>query len=111
MPIEQRAHPGLQLLRSTGGAEAEVEVDVDAAGDDVAGTGAAVDVRDLPGGRWKAGVAGIPDGLRQFGDRRRCQMDRVFRQLRVGDVALNAFDGQLPDSEPRRPFLIMSPSA
>jgi hypothetical protein len=33
---------------------------------------------------------------REFGDGRCGQMDRVLRQMRVGDVSLNALDGQLP---------------
>ena len=32
-------------------------------------------------------------------------MDRVFRQLRVGDVALNAFDGQLSRQRTAPPVL------
>ena len=48
----------------------------------------------------------------QLGERRRDQVDRVPRQVRIGDVALHAdAPRSLPESVPRRPFLIMSPSA
>jgi hypothetical protein len=50
-------------------------------------------------------VAFVPDRLRQLGNRRRCEMDRVLRQMRVGDVALHALDGQFPRQRSAAPIL------
>ena len=61
---------------------------------DVARTGAAMDVADLPGGGREKRVARVPLGCHQFGQRRRHLVDRVARKLRVGDVPLHAFDNQ-----------------
>ena len=49
----------------------------------------------MPGGGWEEGVALVPFGCREFGDRRGGQVDRVFGEVRVGDVALHALDRQL----------------
>jgi hypothetical protein len=51
----------------------------------------------------------VPLGGSQFGQRRQGLVDGVARQLRVGDVALDAAHGELAAQVPRRPFLIMSP--
>jgi hypothetical protein len=77
------------------GAEAEIEVDHHAAGDHVARAGAAVDVAHLPAGGWEEGIALVPDGGGQFGQRRRHEVDRVARQVWVGNVALDALDREL----------------
>ena len=63
--------------------------------DDVAGAGAGVDVRHLPRGRREVGVAAVPLDADQLGEQRRGEVDRVLRQLRIGDVALHAADAQL----------------
>jgi hypothetical protein len=73
---------------------AEVEDDVDVTGDDVAGAGAAVHVGNLPGGRRKEVVAAIPLGGGEFGDGRGGEVDRVFAQLRISDMRLDALDAQ-----------------
>ena len=80
--------------------------------DDVAGAGARVDVRDLPAS--SAGNIRCRGPIRVAASsamRRRDVVHRVAREVRIGDVALDAFDDELAESEPRRPFLIMSPSA
>ena len=92
---QQQVDPRLQRLRRRLGAEAEVEVDHDLARDHVAGAGAGMDVRHLPGGRLEVRVAAVPFDADQLGERRRDEMDRVLRQVRVGDVALHAEDAQL----------------
>ena len=93
------------------GAEAEVEVDDELARDHVAGAGAGVDVRHLP--RRSAGSAHCRGPIRRRRARRAAgaaEVDRISRQLRIGDVALHALDRSFPESVPRRPFLIVSPS-
>ncbi len=95
VPRDDRLDPRAQRLRRRLGAEAEVEVDHDLARDDVAGAGAGVDVRHLPGGRREVLVAAVPLDGDQLGQRRRGEVDRVPRQLRIGDVALHALDAEL----------------
>ena len=76
--------------------------------DDVAGAGAGVDVGHLPAGRRKKALprpSAMPASSASAGR----QVDRVPRQMRVGDVACTPLTVSLPDSEPRRPFLTMSP--
>ncbi len=92
---QQQVDPCLQRLRRRLGAEAEIEVDHHLARDDVARAGAGVDVRHLPGGRLEVRVAAVPVDADQLGQGRRDQVDRVLRQLRIGDVALHAEDAQL----------------
>jgi len=36
-------------------------------------------------------------------------MDRILDQVRIGDMACTPLTVSVPDSEPRRPFLIVSP--
>jgi hypothetical protein len=102
--VEDVAHRRLQLLAGAGRTKAKVELDIDAAWNDIAGAGAAVDVGDLPGGRREKLVAPIPDRLRQLGNRRGCEMDWVAGQMRVGDVALHALDGQFPRQRSAAPI-------
>jgi hypothetical protein len=86
------------LLQAFGrgfGAEAEVEVHHQFARNDIGGAGAAVDVGHLPAGGREKRIAFVPFGGHQFGQRRREQVNRVFGQVRVGDVALHALDGEL----------------
>ena len=77
------------------GRESEVEVDHHGAGDHIARAGAAMDVADLPTGGWEERIAVVPGGGDQFGQCGGDQVDGVLRQMRVGDVALHTFDGQL----------------
>ena len=81
-----------QAIHRAGGGEAEIEQDLDRAGHHIGGTGAAVDVGDLPGSRREIFVAVVPCGGGQFGNGGRGQMDGVLHQMRIGDVALHAFD-------------------
>ena len=55
-----------------------------------------MDVADLPRGRREEGVALVPFDGGQIRQRRREQVDRVLRELRIGDVALHTLDGQAP---------------
>ena len=84
----------LQAVHRAGGGMAEVEQYLHRARHHVGRAGAAVDVGDLPGGRREIFVALVPFGRGQFGDGRCGQMDRVLHQMRVGDVALHALDGE-----------------
>ena len=52
-------------------------------------------VRHLPAGGLKKCIALVPLGSHQLAQRRRKQVNRVFGQMRVGDVALNTFDAEL----------------
>ena len=54
-----------------------------------------MDVRYLPGRRREVRVAGVPRGRHQFSQCRRGEMNGILRQMRIGDVALHALDGQL----------------
>ena len=69
---------------------AKVELDVEMPGHDVLGAGTGVDIGNLETGRRKEFVAPVPLDPRQFGERRRRQVNRVAYQVRVGDVALLA---------------------
>ena len=75
--------------------EAEIEQHLDAAGDDIAGPGTAVDVRDLPA-RWREVLAAfVPAHRCQFGQRGCEHVDRVAGKMRIGDMALHALDREL----------------
>ena len=95
MAVQDRVHTGLQALGRGLGAEAEVEVQHQLARDHVGGAGAGVHVADLPAGGREEGIAVVPVRGHQFGQRRRQLVDRVARQLRVGDVALDAAHREL----------------
>ena len=95
MLLQHRFDALLQRFGRGFGREAEVEVDHHAARNDVAGAGAAVDVADLPAGGRKERVAAIPLDGDQFGKRGRQIVNRVARQVRVGDVPLNPLHREL----------------
>ena len=76
------------------GRKAEVELDVECAGNHVGGAGAAVDVGNLEAGRGEIAVAFVPFGSGQLGQRGGCGVDGVVRQMRVGNVPLLAFYGE-----------------
>jgi len=95
MFVEDGVHPLLQTFDAAGGGKAEVEIDDDFAGNHIGSAGAAVDVRHLPGGRQVVFIGLIPFFGGQFRQRRRRQVDRVFRQLRISDMALYAFHREL----------------
>ena len=91
-------HGGQALLQALGRgfrAKAEVEVHHAVARDHVARARASVDVAHLPAGRREEGVAFVPADRYQFGQGRSQTVNRVVGQVRVGDVALHAFDRQL----------------
>ena len=89
--VEHGMHARLQRLGRRLGAEAEVEVDHHAR------PGSRSSRRCRRGcwtsASWSAESASLPrvplDG-REFGERRRELVDRVARELRIGDVALHA---------------------
>ena len=86
--------------------------DLEAARHHVVGAGAGVEVGDLPGGRREVLVAAVPVGGRQLGQRRR-ERDgsgsSPARDRRHGPA--RPCTTSFAESEPRRPFLIVSPSA
>ena len=80
-------------------------------GNDVGGAGAGVDVRRLPGGRRKVFVAVVP--VHRLPVRRsRARRDGSGLRARCGYAMWPCTPRTIsvPDSVPRRPFLIMSPS-
>src|SRR5690606_34588501 len=79
------------VLGHVGGAT-EVEHHFQFTRNHVGGAGTGVDVGNLEAGGREKFVAVIPHFGGQFGQRRRGQMHRVFRQMRVSDVALNALN-------------------
>ena len=86
-------YPLFQAAVGGFGGKTEVEFHVQATRNHVGGAGAALDIGNLKTGGWKISVALIPLGGHQFGQRRREGVDGVYRQMRIGDVALLAFDG------------------
>ena len=94
MPVEDGVHPLLQAFRRAGRGKAEIEVDHHVAGNDVVGARARVDVGHLPRGRQIVFIARVPLLLDQVGQRLRRFVDGVFRQVRVGNVALHTLDRQ-----------------
>ncbi len=65
------------------------------AGNDVGGTGARLDVGDLEAGGREVGVALIPFDGGELGQRRGRLVDRVVRQMGIGDVALHPTHQQI----------------
>ena len=100
-----KSRPCLRSSRSTRafsdsgvdcGAEAEVEVDHHLARDHVARAGAGMDVRHLPAtSAGSARCRGPSRCATSSASAGATQVDRVPRQVRVGDVALHAEDAQL----------------
>ena len=66
------------------------------AGHHVVGAGAGVEVGDLKRGRRERVVALVPTRRREFGQRRCERVDRIARQVRIGDVTLHAVHVQVP---------------
>ena len=95
----------LQALAAACRGVPEVERKLQRPGDDVGRTCAGLDVRRLPGRRRKILVAIVPADRRELGDRRRREVDRVPRQVRIGDVALHPAHGQRSRQRPAAPVL------
>ncbi|MND81072.1 hypothetical protein D3C80_728580 [compost metagenome] len=70
------------------GAETEVELHLQFAGDDVGGAGPGLDVGYLEAGGGEVGVALIPDGGGELRQGRRRLVDGVVCQMRISHVAL-----------------------
>ena len=77
------------------GGEAEIEFDVQLARNDIGCACAAVDIGNLKAGRREVFVAFVPDFLRQLLQRRGKSMHGIDCQMRIGNMALLAFDGQV----------------
>lgn len=85
----------LQVLGGGLGAKAKVEVNHASAWNHVARACACVDVADLPTSGREKFVAGVPFDRHQLGQSRCQPMDRIFGQLRVGDVTLHTLHREL----------------
>ena len=81
MPFQHRFGSFFQLFRGNRGRKAKVEPHLDAPGDDVLGSGAALDVGDLEARRREVGIALVPFDGGEFGQRRGQLVDRVARQV------------------------------
>jgi hypothetical protein len=90
--VEHRVHALLQPSGVDSVLKRKLKSSTSSPGNDVARAGAGVDVADLPAGGREELVAFVPARGHQLGQRRRQLVDRVARQLRVGDVALDALD-------------------
>src|SRR5206468_4446183 len=76
------------------GTEPEIEHGFQRAGYDIRRARARMDVGALPGGRREVRIPVVPSRCGELRQDGRCQMDRIARKLRIGDVSLDAFDGQ-----------------
>ncbi len=95
MSIQQRFDPLTDIHVGQFGAEAEVELDLQLARNDVGGAGAGRDVGDLEAGGGEVGVALIPHGGGKFGQRWRRLVDRVVSQMGIGNMALHPAHQQI----------------
>ena len=91
-------HARLQPFDRARGGEAEIEQHAQLARNHVGGTGAGLHVGDLERGGRKVLVAGVPVDRGELGQRGRGQVHRIARQVRVGDVTL---DARAPADRPR----------
>src|SRR5215831_12104644 len=95
MSVENCGQALLQLIRRRFRAESEIEIHDTLAGDHVACSSAGMDVAHLPTGRREELIAVVPFDRDQFGQCGSQRVNRIFRKLRVCDVALYSFDGEL----------------
>ena len=84
----------LKCLRGTRGRETEIEEYGKLTRDDIGCAGAGADIGNLPRGGREMRVTLIPAYLSELSKGRHRQMDGVFRQVRVCDMSLYAFDVQ-----------------
>ena len=71
---------------------AEIHLHLQGSRDDVVRPGSGVDVGDLQAGGLEVPVAPVPFGFHQFTERGQRRVDRVVRELRVGDMPLFPLD-------------------
>ena len=95
MRVEDLSHARLQGRRSGFWREAEVEPDLERAGNDVAGPGPGMDVRNLEARGLEVLVPAIPLGRHERAQRARRIVDRVAATLGIRDVALLSDDAEL----------------
>ena len=91
MSVEQRLDLFTQTRFSLLGREAEIEIHLQLARDNVVGTGTGMDIGDLKAGGREKLIAPIPLDPRQFRQRWRGFMHRVVRQVGIGHMALHPF--------------------
>ncbi len=94
VPREDRLETPRQRFAAAVGAKPEIEHDFERAGDDVRRAGAGMDIGALPCRRREVGIAFVPAHRGEFGQCGGGEMDRVPRELGIGDMALHALDGQ-----------------
>ena len=105
MPVEYRLHALLQALGRGFGGKAEIEVHHHIARDHIGGTRAAVHVADLPAGGREKRIALVPHGSGQLGQGGQGLVNGIARQLRVGNVPLDAAHGE-PAAERAAPAVL-----
>src|SRR5205085_4796276 len=91
---QHRLEPLDQALAGARRRIAEVEKELERARDDVGRAGSGMDVRRLPGGRREIFVAFVPPERRELSDSHCSEMYRIAGEMRVGDVALHAANGE-----------------
>ncbi len=93
--IQQLCDPLTNHLIGEFGAEAEVKLHKQLAGDHIVTAGARLDVGNLHAGRREELISLIPLGRDQLVQRWHRPVNRVIRQMRIGDVALHAMHHQV----------------
>ena len=94
--VEHRFHPLLETFARARRRIAKVELQLQRSWNDVGGACSGIHVRRLPARGRKILVAAVPVHRGQLGDGRCDKMDRILRQVRIGDVALHATDDERP---------------
>ena len=94
MPIKNASQALLKGFGRGLGTEAEIEIHSTHAGDHIARSRAGMDVADLPARRLEELIAFVPFHAHQIGQCRCQQVDGIFRELRVGDMALHSLDAE-----------------
>jgi len=95
-----RLEPLLERVAAADRGVAEIERQLERPGDHVGRTGSGVDVRYLPRSRRKVLVALVPAHRREFGNGWRRDVDRILRQVGIGDVPLHAAHDQRSGKRP-----------
>ncbi len=100
MLAQDRFEALLQRVSGADGRVAEIELQLERAGNDVGRSRAGVHVRRLPRRGREVFVAFIPAHRRKLGDRRRHKVDWISGQMGIRDVPLHPAHGQRTGQRP-----------
>ena len=95
MTIQQFRDPLADHLIGEFSAEAEVELHKQLAGDHIVAAGTRLDIRNLHAGGREELIPPIPLRRDQLRQRRHRPVNRIIRQMRIGDVALHTVHRQI----------------